>query len=196
MKKIKWIFIGLIFVIAIACSENQTSNKQPAPHSDEQLIERGKAITQATFQALSQELQKSMMEGGVEKAITYCNVNALPITEKLSKQHNAIIKRTSLKYRNSINAPTKAEVDILRAYQAEIDAGDALKPKLTKENDQSIFYAPIIMQDQCLKCHGAKQSISAYDQILSKYPGDLATEYLAGDLRGMWSVALLPSKNK
>jgi hypothetical protein len=175
---------------------NQKSSDTPGNSDNTELVKRGKAITQATFQALSGELQKSMKAGGVEEAISYCHVNALPLTDRLAEEQNAIIKRTSLKFRNPKNAPSNEEQSILHEFQAELDAGEDMKPKLVNIQGQDIFYAPIVTQELCLKCHGPKESIPVYDLILSKYPDDLATGYKAGDLRGMWSVVLLPAKEE
>jgi hypothetical protein len=191
MKKITWLLPILTLIILASCKLNNDTEPPQESKQEEEFIQKGKEITQATFQALSQELQKSMQQGGVEEAITYCNVNALPITEKLSKEYNAVIKRTSLKYRNPKNAPSDQEIHVLNEFQTDLETNMVLKPKLSEAGGQYTFYAPIITQEMCLKCHGAKESISAYDLISAKYPEDLATGHLAGDLRGMWSVAFV-----
>ncbi|GLR17681.1 Tll0287-like domain-containing protein [Portibacter lacus] len=192
--KLKFLIIAILGVIITSCNMEQKGSKAKIDQDQEALMQRGKEVAQNTFKALSQELKKSMEEGGIEKAIAYCNINALPITDSLSNEYHAEIKRTSAKYRNPKNAPTMAEGKVLLAYQELKDKGEDMKPKLAEVGGKQIFYAPIVMQEMCMKCHGPKDQISAYDKILAKYPTDLATGYKTGDLRGMWSITLLPNK--
>lgn len=188
-----------VFLLAnvIACKSDQMDLSKTSFIEEQEAIDRGKSITQNTFTVLSSELKQSMSEGGIENAINYCNINALPITAQLSKENNAIIKRTSLKVRNPKNAPSDQEEMVLREFEKMMDSGKPLTNKVMQNEQMTMFYAPIITQELCLKCHGAKSDIAEYDFILSKYPNDKAIGFSTGDLRGMWSVALLPdSKNK
>lgn len=192
--KLQYLIIAVIGLIVVACNSDQKGSKANIDQNQEALMLRGKEVAQNTFKALSQELKESLEEGGIENAISYCNINALPLTDSLSNQYNAEIKRTSAKYRNPKNAPTMEEGKILLAFQEQKDKGVDMKPKILENGDNHIFYAPIVMQEMCMNCHGPKDQISAYEKILEKYPNDLATGYNTGDLRGMWSITLLPNK--
>jgi len=46
------------------------------------------------------------------------------------------------------------------------------------------------MQDVCLKCHGALDSIAAQvkDQLNAEHPFDKATGYTASQIRGAFSI--------
>ena len=110
----KGLSIGLLvvgFVLFFGCkSEPKSITSEKDDIGDPSiLIENGKEIASATFLSLSTELQKAMKTGGVDHALSYCNLNASGITDSLSTQYNADIKRTSLKFRNPGNAPSKAE---------------------------------------------------------------------------------------
>ena len=63
-----------------------------------------------------------------------------------------------------------------------------LLPQVVSHESQSTFYAPIILQDMCKKCHGPKAEITNYEVIKKLYPDDLAFGYEQGDIRGMWSI--------
>jgi hypothetical protein len=156
--------------------------------NDEKLREEGKEIISETFIALSGKLQKAMETGGVEYALTYCNESALGLTDSLAKAHNVDIKRTSLKYRNSGNKPNAEEVAMLTRFQEKLDRSEMILPEVVDGEKYAVFYAPIILQDMCLKCHGSKTEMVHYDVIQSFYPDDMAFDYRQGDLRGMWSV--------
>ena len=49
---------------------------------------------------------------------------------------------------------------------------------------------PIVLAPQCLGCHGkvAELAPGVAAVLAQRYPGDLATGYAAGDLRGAFSV--------
>ncbi len=114
---------------------------------------------------------------------------ALPLTDSLSKAHNVTIKRTTDRWRQHKNKPTAYELEVINKYKKQLALNEALKPAIHTVEQQSIFYAPIITQGLCLKCHGEKEAILDYLSIQEKYPNDLAVGYKPGDLRGIWSIA-------
>ena len=182
--------LAFSFILFLGCKTepkatiiNTESNAEAS-----RLLDTGKEIASATFLALSGELQKAMKSGGVEHAISYCNLNAADITDSLSAKYNADIKRTSLKFRNPTNKPSPTEVRILHQLENEKKRGEAMLPQVLSDGSSKTFYAPIIVQDMCLKCHGQKSNIENYERIKELYPNDLAIGYKQGDLRGMWSI--------
>jgi len=158
----------------------------------EKYMSRGKEIAQGSFQALSSALQGAMSSGGVEKAMNYCNISAMPLTDSLSDVYNARVKRTALKYRNPQNKPTEAEEKMLNAYMTQAAENQEMSPevKLLDENHIA-FYAPIKTMGLCLTCHGTVgESLTEenYETIKALYPEDQAVGFEMGDLRGMWSI--------
>lgn len=155
-------------------------------------LEKGKLAASATFAALSQQLQKAVKAGGVPNAIQYCNTAAYPITNSLSQIYQAQIRRTSTKNRNPRNVPSTIEKAVLVDYAAKIDAGKSIKPIVkTLDEHNIVFYAPIFANDFCLKCHGKIGETLAdtdYQLIQKYYPKDKASGYIAGELRGIWSI--------
>ncbi|MFT6338050.1 MAG: hypothetical protein ACJATI_004820 [Halioglobus sp.] len=191
MKKTAIFFLLTAFIIAIGCKN--TSTKIPMVISeqefDEEFIIKGKEIASSAFLSLSGELAKAVKNGGLKNALSYCNTNAIPLTDSLSNAHNVDIKRTSLKFRNPRNKPTEREKEILNQYELAKENGQIMEAIIDNEAERKTFHAPIIVQAACIKCHGAKSNISMYDSILKLYPNDLATDYTQGDLRGMWSIS-------
>ena len=168
-------------------SEQRTESKELTSKPKDYLTE-GKKITAIAFAALSSKLQSAMQEGGVANAVSYCNVAALPLIDSLSKAHTVDIKRTSLKYRNPIDAPTESEYEVLNTFSDQLQKEKSLRPVLKEHT----FYAPIMIAQPCLKCHGKlgeTLSESDYKHILKTYPEDKAIGYSPGDLRGMWVVS-------
>lgn len=189
----KYFFSKILFVSIAVLTLTACTNETPvtvAPETD--YTELGKTIAQETFKTLSGNLKTALQEGGIPNAINYCTINAYPIVDSLSEVHHAEIRRTSFRYRNSENAPTKAESTQLEIYQTTFTTGEKLLPATSENKGVTTFYAPILTKPMCLNCHGViGQNIDStnYALIQSLYPEDKATGYAAGELRGMWSIA-------
>ena len=177
-----------------ASNENAARQEPPTLTAEEQeaFLEKGADITTATFSALSGQLKSALQQGGVAGAVKYCNLVAYPLVDSLSRIHEASIRRTSLKARNPKDKPTAAELFVLEAYQANAEAREPLLPRVAAGDASTVtYYAPILIQEACLQCHGKLgETLKAedYATIRELYPDDEATGYAAGDLRGMWSV--------
>lgn len=194
-KKI-FLLLGVITLFFIGCGETSTPDKQLTTEKpilveldSAKYLKEGGEIAQATFKVLSQNLQNAMAEGGVENALKFCNVNAMPITDSLAKHYNVEIKRTSHKVRNPNNNPTSQEQVVLENF---LSKEKILKPLVQQSEDGSVaFYAPIVMKGLCVTCHGQVGSTLAekdYQIIQSLYPEDKATGFNVDELRGMWSI--------
>ena len=191
------IFGALLTLVCWDCTTQQQQPKEITSLTTEQetvYLDKGKQIAAATFIALSQQLQKAIKEGGIPNAIRYCNLAAYPITDSLSQVHQAVIKRTSLKIRNSKNKATELEQIILDDFAKKAANGQALKPIVKSlEGKKIAFYAPIKLNDFCLNCHGKLAETLTkenYSFIKNHYPEDQAIGYVNGELRGMWSIQL------
>ena len=180
------------FALMMASCLQQTGNTSLSEEEKASYLEKGKAIAQASFKALSSQLMKAMQTQGLEGAVTYCNVKALPITDSLSEAYQATISRTTLQPRNPANSPDEAEKALLEAYHATMASGGRPAPQVTTlEDGQVLFTAPIMLKGQCLQCHGTvgqELPEQHYTLIQQLYPEDQATGYSKGDLRGMWSI--------
>lgn len=162
------------------------------PEEKKEYSDNGKEIAQTSFNALSEKLTEQMKMGGTAKAIPFCNVEALPITQQLSKKYNVTIKRTSDKLRNQKNKPTERELKIIDSYHKLLSEHKEITPIVEVDNNNNKhFYAPIIVKANCLVCHGKIEEILTVktDSIIkSLYPNDEAIGYSEGELRGIWSI--------
>ena len=154
---------------------------------------KGNLIVTKTAGELSGNLLSKMKEGGIPLAVEYCNIEALPLTSKISETEQVHIKRTSLKVRNSQNSPNKQEVQVINKFLSMIDRNVWPKP-IVKVNQSGSphYYAPILVDSKCLMCHGTPdQDLSKKTDSIIKtyYPKDLATGFKEGDLRGIWSIS-------
>jgi hypothetical protein len=177
--------------ILISCQTPAKKNSL-SPEKQAELISKGKTIVGQSFKAFSKELMKSLQQGGVKNAVSYCHLQTSPLIDSLSKTYTVAISRVSDKYRNPDNKPGDLDITVLEAYQKQLAEGRELQAHLEMTADEVVFYSPIlILNPACLQCHGEPgltMEQENFDFIKSKYPEDLATGYKLGDLRGIWKI--------
>jgi len=178
----------LVTILSFFSCNSEFSEKEKQQYSN-----KGKEIAEATFNALSYELMAQMKEGGPAQAIPFCNVEAVPLAKEISEKYNVAIKRTSDQLRSCENEPSEREIDIIINYKNLIAESKELKPIVEIDAiNKKHFYAPIIIKANCLVCHGKlneTMTVKTDSIIKSLYQFDIATGYVEGDLRGVWSIA-------
>lgn len=193
-KSIFFLLAAMAGISLIACKQNKNTGAENTLSDAERTayLEKGKSIAGETFTVLSTQLQAAMQDGGVQQAINYCQLNAYPLVDSLSKKHHAEIRRTTLKARNPENRPSDLEHSILETYAQKEAGGETLTPMVQALEGQEVaFFAPIRTNAFCLQCHGKPgETIKEEDYALISrhYPEDQAINYQEGDLRGMWSI--------
>ncbi|MFH5834029.1 DUF3365 domain-containing protein [Halalkalibaculum sp. DA3122] len=156
------------------------------------VVSEGQMISQAAFKTLSSNLQQAMAEGGVENALRFCNIEAMPLTDSLSTHFDIELRRASHRPRNPSNRADSLELQTIQQYLSEIEAGRDLKPVIYTSGSTISYHAPIrIAGPLCLNCHGqpatdiAKPDLQVIREL---YPEDEATGFSLGELRGIWSI--------
>ncbi|MDZ7608801.1 MAG: DUF3365 domain-containing protein [Cyclobacteriaceae bacterium] len=213
MRKCCFIVFAVSIVAIYSCNtdkkvdsdaiKKEINNREIVHVTESEILQKaheiGNTIATNSQQALGAKLKGALGAGGVENAISYCNLQAMPLIDSLSKEYNAQIRRVSLKNRNPADAPSTLELQILEAYESQ--TADSLTLSTNVQplgNDQYLFTKPIMIDNAlCLACHGTPENglaTATQDLIKSKYPADKAIGYQIGDLRGMWSI-VLPKKS-
>lgn len=145
------------------------------------------SITKVAQNTLALNLAKALEEGGAAHAVSFCNTQALPLTDSLSRLYGCSIERLSNKNRNERNAfydPRDGE-----AYNMFLNS--QAKDTVFADDQNVFYYKPIRMaMPICLTCHGTPNDIpQEVQQVLKeKYPNDLAVGYALADMRGLWKV--------
>ena len=191
-KKLSTLLIIICSILFFTNCQSSVKKNKLSTKEQAELISKGKKITMLSFKSFSGELMKALQEGGVQHAAGYCHLKASPLIDSLSMIHGAKISRISDKFRNPTNRPDELDLTVIEAYRQQITDGKDLEPHLEITADEIVFYSPIlILNPACLQCHGEPGSTMEqqnFEFIQSKYPGDLATGYKLGDLRGVWKI--------
>jgi hypothetical protein len=144
--------------------------------------------------ALIGELKKSLLEAvtaamgqGAPAAIDACHTQAPALTAAVARE-GAVVGRATDKPRNPKNAATGWQAEALEHFAKTKTTGAPLKGQtfIRVLPDGRIGYAePLVIQEICLACHGSVIAPEVKSVLDAKYPGDRATGYIAGDLRGV-----------
>jgi len=147
--------------------------------------------------ALKAELQAAMKADGPVNALQVCNVEAVPIAETISTEEGLIVARTSLKTRNPANIPDDWEIGVLTSFEVRREAGEktAQLESWTIATDDAghrtfRYMKAVPTLPMCLKCHGRRLNDDIAAKVAELYPDDQATGFVAGDIRGAFTVKL------
>jgi len=196
---LKKISMGILLTLFVSISLQSSSLSK---ETKEQIIKEGNAISKSLVKLLGSELSNKIKSSGFSGAVSFCSVNALSLTEdlskKLSKQKGYMIKikRTALKYRNSKNAPTDEETKVLKKFEKMKNSGVNLAKEVLvqKIDDHYKYYKPLLVVKKCTICHGSVSAIpKGIKSIISKKcPNDKACNFKVGDLRGVIAIEFYP----
>ena len=187
MKKV---LLPLFILLASSSCQESTNTKHSndtAQVDIEHYIKAGDKIAAESFQSLSTSLMTAMKMGGVKSAAGFCHIEAQPLTDSLSGQYHAEIKRVALQYRNPRNALSEKDKRIFDDYLSS----KKFNAQIDTSEDKITYYKPILLAQPCLKCHGTlgeEVSEEDYAYLKELYPDDRATGFKEGDLRGLWKI--------
>lgn len=154
--------------------------------------ETGLEYAMAVQAALGKTLQQKIAQEGAPAAIEFCNLNALAITDSLSRELGATISRITDRPRNPKNSASDGEMKYISAYRDDLAEGHTAKGLVALRDDRIHVYYPIVTNTLCLQCHGSPETEitpEVYSRIRERYPEDRAMGYSAGELRGLWKVS-------
>lgn len=162
-------------------------------HFDEN-VETARKIVKDFGKALKGELMSGMKKGGAVEALSVCYEKAPAIAKTISDTTGWQIGRTSLKPRNSDNAPDEWEKSILEKFESELKEGKEAKSleysETVEENGVKYFryMKAIPTGGVCLNCHGSEIKEPVKKKIEELYPEDKAVGFKKGDIRGAFSL--------
>jgi hypothetical protein len=184
---------ALFLVLAVAAC-GMGNEEAVSPEIEAMVLDMGGPASEALLGTLVTRLTGAMQQGGPVSAIEFCSTSAIELTSGVANQMGLDLKRTSMKYRNSANAPDEDETEALRYYETVLaETGELPGPWVQKASrDEYRFYRPLTVAPPCLGCHGTSAEIDPAVQAIldERYPADLATDYSVGDFRGVIRVSI------
>ena len=177
------------FIMFLTCAEKRTE-------VDESQLDGMRKTSMGFMKNLKGILIKQMQTKGVLQAVSICSDTAQILTNNFGLQKGVYIRRVSLKNRNENNFPDDFEKKILTKFELlkqNNEMNNSIEHfEVVKEGEFTYLrhLKPILVQAECLNCHGNKNAMlpEVKELIASKYPEDKAFGYNIGDLRGAISI--------
>jgi hypothetical protein len=168
----------------------------PAP-TDDRAAALSRALALQFQQELGSALQAAIKEQGAAGAVTACTSIAPAVATRISATSGASVRRTALRVRNPAAAPDDHE----RAAMAELAVAPVGEGGQFAERsgwtgsgaDRRYRYVRAIpTAPMCLSCHGSAIAPDVAAAIAAAYPGDTATGFAPGQMRGAFSISWTP----
>jgi len=182
--------LALFFSLSLlSCSENKVEV------SEDQVV--GMRTTAMEFMKdLKGVLISQIQTNGILQAVSVCSDTAQVLTNNFGVQKGVYIKRVSLKNRNANNFPDDFEKKVLNKFEMlnqNKEINDATEhAEIVQEGEFKYlrYLKPILVQAECLNCHGSEADIvpEVKQLIAQEYGDDKAVGYKVGDFRGAVSL--------
>lgn len=154
------------------------------------VLETSRAITVEFQKTLGGALKAALAEGGPVHAIDVCAEVAPDIAARISAEAGAAVSRTALRVRRSGNAPDAATSEVLETFRTRIAGGESGPMEFLGKNPNGgvRYLRAIVLEPVCVTCHGAELAPEVEAAVAARYPGDRATGFAPGELRGAFLV--------
>ncbi len=164
----------------------------PAAAADPaQLKQEAMDIVKRFGGALKPELVQAIQSGGPAHAISVCAEKAPAIAQNLSNETGWLVKRVSLKARNSRTAvPDAWERKVLMQFDQRQANGESASQMAHSEivDNKFRFMKAQGVEAVCLNCHAAEIKPDVAAALEENYPDDKARGYTLGQVRGAFSL--------
>jgi hypothetical protein len=180
-----------VFLLMLSCKREPKTSDEKVSTKEADYSEIGLSYAQGTQKVLGKNLMGTIQNKGVEAAVAFCNERAYPLTDSMSTNFNARIKRVSDKPRNPKNQANEVELAHIKTFKGQVAGGATVEPILREENGKVYFYYPIVTNTMCLNCHGTPEeniTPKVYKSLSELYPQDKAIGYGPDEVRGIWSI--------
>ncbi len=178
---------GLLVVVAL-----------PVAAADMPEASKARMIAGDVLKETRSVLEGALASGPASSALRVCAAAAQNLARK-HEQQGWRVRRVSERVRNPADTPDADELEVLRRWSRDHAEG-RLRPsdeheEVISQGDQRyyLYMRPILIAGPvCLQCHGASDKLAAgvTEALAELYPGDRATGYQVGDLRGAISVKI------
>ncbi len=160
-----------------------------AATAEDSRLQASREVVKSFGGQLKGELIGAMQSGGPAAAILVCRDRAPEIAATVAADSGADLGRVGTRVRNPDNAANEWQQAVLDDFAARLQAGEELTglEYFSAADGGARYMKAIGVEGPCLTCHG-DPSGEAAKVLAENYPGDAATGYAPGDLRGAFWV--------
>lgn len=161
-----------------------------APPELRPFIARADIVVATLHDALLWELNSGLEQGGPTLAIKSCHLDAMRVAQRVERQEGVEAGRTSDRLRNPANTPRPWAAPLVKANAGK-RARDVDGFAVDLGSKVGVM-RPIAEHPRCAGCHGApaRFSTAIRAELERRYPGDRATGFEDGEIRGWYWVEI------
>ena len=195
-------FALLVICLIVVSSLPASAQKGSKDIAIEEALMDARKVSNQLAEKIRGLLLQEIDKGGFSSAVRVCSELAQEMTLQFNAEAGHHVRRISLKYRNPKNVPDAYE-------QRRLEEFNILNQKKELSNEYSEvveeqgkkylrYLKPLIVAPLCITCHGSKENIpqEVKNILAERYPGDRATGFLVGDVRGAITVKILVTEGK
>ncbi|MDB9497019.1 DUF3365 domain-containing protein [Spirulina major CS-329] len=188
---IQRIFLRFSLILLLSLGFTAPAWATPAPAELGQVVQEIEQLDQMRSQ-LASTLEDRTEPPTVETFKEVCKPVGMR-AKQLNETHPWQVKQIASRYRNPAHAPdTDTARAALTTFETHPDLISFVQTETINGEPGTRYYRRINVEATCLACHGAKASRP--DFVKNNYPQDLAYDFQAGDLRGMYAVFVPDAK--
>jgi hypothetical protein len=198
---VRFLCASAALLAASSCAAAPAPLTTPEPLQVDAAVASARAAADTLQRELLAALTQAMSVSGPAGAISVCNEKAPQIAARISGDTSVDIGRTALRIRNPANAPDAWEKDRLADFAARLAAGkppanmEDYVAEQTPDGWRLRWMRPIMLQPMCTSCHGTDVSSDIGEVLSGLYPGDQATGFSPGELRGAFTATVSLSRD-
>ncbi|KEO89122.1 hypothetical protein EH31_13890 [Erythrobacter longus] len=170
------------------CSQDTSTEESDTEQAA--FLNQSQKVT-AQFQSeLQTTLSTAIGEAGAVGAIGVCQSAAPAIAQRLSEESGLAVSRIARRNRNANGGlPLGLEPLYAKLEAAPLDNGAPRNVHGTVDGAMVYLQAIPMKEQPCSACHGTNIDPVIINAIAKAYPGDLATGFEPGELRGAFLVS-------
>lgn len=159
-----------------------------AAADDDAAVLRANAALADFSGTLRGALMERLAGGDAVQAVDFCHERAPQIAAQAARAHGVRLGRVGVRLRNPGNAADGWRAEVLAQFAARAAAGEAPESLRHLSRDPASgtlrVARGIRTEAACLACHGDAVAAPIAAAIKARYPGDQATGFAEGSLRG------------
>ncbi|MBT8219266.1 MAG: DUF3365 domain-containing protein [Bacteroidia bacterium] len=173
--------------------QEQANYQQDLTKEEMKYLRQGKEYANQTQLVLAGNLKKAIAGKGIAGALTFCNQEAIALTDSMQTVLQVGLRRVSDLNRNPNNEADLDELAYIFQSKKRLANQEPIRPRFLNKAGKKVGYYPIMTIDLCLHCHGESGKDiekSTIDHLTRLYPEDKAIGYNLNELRGIWVVGM------
>ena len=189
-RRVTTLIGAAVLVAAVSAQTGRGWPIREAPAGLRPLIAEADLAIVSMQDALLRQLHDKLAQGGPELALGACHIDSSALARRLGRSHAFAGGFTSDRLRDTANRPRQWAAAFVRDNAGRDARG---VPGFVADLGDAVgVLRPMAQQEICAACHGPEDRMSpaVRNLLAERFPGDRATGFRRGEIRGWFWVEL------